>query len=300
MNTKRTLGLITVLALIISLFTACGGCKHNYQERDGRVVCLDCKEVCDHTYQIDGANAYCSNCLFSCKHSFADANGEMVCSACGLKCSHKFVQKDGEAACEYCQKKCAHDYEVNGAETKCKICQLPCTHKFAEKDGDMVCGTCGVSCAHEYAQLDGAFKCKHCGLACAHEFEEANGKKVCKKCGAEKLVLTAENVNDYFTVSVKISDVTVTDNYILGNDMGRANADITISSKKGVKYDNVVLTVLLETSSGGWISQSREVEVDFDGNGTKSFNFSSRTEKFVSKNPSFKAKITGVTGEIAG
>ena len=299
MNAKKMICLILVVMLAAAFLTACGECKHNYQERDGRVVCLECKEVCAHTYQIEGNNAYCSNCLFSCKHAYTETNGEVVCSQCSIKCSHKYVEKDGDAACEQCGKKCDHEYEVSGTEAKCKICNLACAHQYEDKNGEMVCSKCALKCSHKYIQKDGDYVCEHCGKACVHEFEESNSKRTCKHCGYEKVMLTLDNVNDYFSVNVKITELKVQKDWFGTTDRGTGSADVTVTNKTNAKFNNVVLTIVLETSSDSWFNVSREVEITYDGTGMKTYALTSRSENYVSTNPTFKAKITNVTGEIA-
>ena len=292
MNVKKICSLILVLVLTTVLMTACGECKHDYQERDGRVICVECKEVCNHTYKTDANGTYCTNCLFSCKHSYSENNGEMVCAQCGVKCGHKY----SEGTCETCGKECVHEFGTDG---KCAVCKLDCSHKYEEKAGEMVCAQCGLKCNHKYILKDGKGVCEYCAQDCLHEYEEANGKRTCKKCGHEKILLTMDNVNDYFSVTVKIFDVTVQKDWVGTKDIGTANAEVKVSNKKGVKYENVVLTVRLETSTDAWMNQSREIEISYDGTGEETFSFSSKIENYVYAHPSYKVVIIGVTGEIA-
>ncbi len=351
---KRIALTLALLMFGMCLLNGCGTHKHDYQERDGRVVCLDCKEVCTHNYEISGSNAYCSNCLYSCKHSFTENNGDMICDLCKIVCTHdydknsicKYCEKeciheyestatggiecknchaacehiyelsdgnmickicgtacthdyDENSLCKYCKTKCIHEYESTQAGTICKICHASCEHVFGNSDGKTVCKICGVTCNHKFGYFNGAYKCKFCGTACNHEFNSNSGKSVCKKCGKERFLLTASNANEYFTVNVKVYDVVVKKDYLLGTkDMGEGRADITVSSKKDVKYKNVVVTVLLETTSTGWLNQSREVEISFDGHGQKSTNFTSKILDYVSDSPVYRASIKSVSGEI--
>lgn len=302
MKTKRILSLIMILALLVLSLTGCGKCKHNYQERDGRVICLECKEVCSHTYQVDGNSAYCTNCLFSCKHSsYSESNGEMVCDQCGLKCNHNYEEKDELVICSDCKKVCSHTYQVDGDVAYCTNCLLPCKHNsYTESNGEMVCDQCGLKCNHKFASKDGEMVCEHCQTVCIHDFSGENGgNKICTKCGYEKVMLTIDNINDYFTVNIKVYDVVIKDNFILGNDIGNAKIDIIVSSKKNIKYDNVVLTVVLKSRYEEWLGAEREVEVSYDGTALKTTSTSSRTVRFVPDNPSFDVMIVNVTGEIA-
>ena len=240
MNMKKIFYLSVMLVLVAVFMTACGECKHDYQERDGRVICIECKEICTHTYQVNGNDAYCTKCLFSCKHNYRESNGEMTCNNCGLLCNHKYVSNNGESICESCNKKCEH------------------------------------------------------------KFEEKNSKRICKHCGYEKVLLTMNNINDYFSVSVKIVDVTVQKDWLLSSDLGKGKAEIKVSNKKGVKYENVVLTIFLETTTDPWLDYSAELEISYDGVGEKTISITTRMADFISSNPpSYKAKIGGVTGEIA-
>ena len=352
---KRITFIFALLMLASILLNGCGLHKHDYQERDGRVVCLDCKEVCTHNYEISGLDAYCSECLYSCKHSFRNTNGDMICDLCTMVCTHKygadsvcelcdtkcihkyqltetgyiecinchaacehdFENKEGSMICSICGTECIHDY---GADSICKYCNIKCVHEFVStanggfeckhchascdhvfenRDGKTICKICGTACNHQFGYFSGSYKCKFCSTACKHEYSSNSGKGVCKKCGKERFLLTLSNVNEYLTVNVKVYDVVVKKDYILGTkDAGEGRADITVSSKKDVKYKNVVVTVLLETSSTGWLNQSREIELSFDGRGMKSTEFLSRIQDYVSDTPSFRASIKDVSGEI--
>jgi hypothetical protein len=273
----------------------CGAvCVHDYGNDS---LCIYCKIKCVHEYESDASgNFECKNCHASCEHVLEKSGGNMICKICGTACVHDYGI---DSLCKYCKMKCIHKFESTQAGTICKFCHASCEHVFGNSGEKSICKICGTACNHKFGYFNGDYKCKSCGTPCKHEYSSNSGKGVCKKCGKERFLLTSSNASEYFTVNVKVYDVVVKKDYLLGTkDSGDGKADITITSKKDVTYKNVVVTVLLETTSTGWMNQSREVELSFDGHGQKSTTFTSKILDYVSDNPIYRASIIDVSGEI--
>ena len=217
----------------------------------------------------------------------------MICDDCGIVCTHEYNEN---SVCKHCESECVHEYESTPNGSKCKICNADCEHIFENSD---LCKICGNTCTHEFGYYNDGYQCKYCSEPCEHEYENISGKSLCSKCGNQKIILNMSNINDYFSINAKVYDVNVKKDYYLGTrDSGECKVDVTVRSKKDVKYKDVVVTVLLETTATGWANRSIEIEVSYDGYGEGTTKILSYILDYVYSSPSYRASISDVSGEI--
>ena len=133
-----------------------------------------------------------------------------------------------------------------------------------------------------------------------HDVEASSGK--CKNCKAQiaspQIELTTSNILEYLDISSNCEKVVVNTD-TLGNKSGKATVKVTATRLQNVSFNNVTLTIHLETSSSGWLTMGYDIIVPFDGNFTKVYeNIPSRIQSYISSTPTFYLTVKSVTGYV--
>lgn len=119
---------------------------------------------------------------------------------------------------------------------------------------------------------------------------------------AKEIVLTVDNIYDYLTISLDITDV---EKKYLGAENSNADGKLTIktSPRKRGDFNDVTLQITLNTSSSGWVAdskwESREktLIIPFDGKFEEIFTIRSNViEDFITTSPRFEITINSVSG----
>ncbi len=116
----------------------------------------------------------------------------------------------------------------------------------------------------------------------------------------QRIALTKENAAEYFTFTNSTRDIIIEDEP-LGNESGEGYIDITVSRKKNVEFENVVLVLKFVSESSGWQRDAENtvtVEVPFDGSAEVSAPCYSLITRFVYDKPTFTIEVMSAEGTV--